>query len=216
MKLIIGNKNYSSWSLRPWLLMTAHNVPFEEVCIPLYTPQTKARIRDYHEAGKVPVLLDGHTRVWDSLAICEYISERYLDNRGWPDDPLLRAEARACSCEMHSGFFELRERMPMNCRAQDRLVDRDPALDEEIARIDSMWCGLRARFESQGPWLFGQFSIVDCMYAPVAVRFNTYQVALSESAQAYQNTVLGHPAVQDWMAQALQESAVIVDAEVGQ
>jgi len=139
MKLVIGNKNYSSWSLRPWLLLSFHGVPFEEIRIPLDQADTHTTLSRYTEAGKVPVLQDGDFTVWDSLAICEYVSEKYLNDRGWPVDIRARAIARSCSAEMHSGFPEIRNQLPMNCRAKDRRVPSNPALEKEIARIDRIW-----------------------------------------------------------------------------
>lgn len=215
MKLIIGNKNYSSWSLRPWLLMSAHKLPFEEQRIALDRPDTSALIRRYSEVGKVPVLQDGELTVWDSLAICEYISEQYLDGRGWPGDPAVRAEARSCSAEMHSGFPAIRGQMPMNCRATGRKVPLTPELDKEIARVDSLWSGCRAKYSAGGPWLFGEFSIADCMFAPVASRFATYGVALSESAGRYQQRLLNHDSMQLWIRQGQAETEVVEADEAG-
>lgn len=215
MKLIIGNKNYSSWSLRPWLLMSAHGLPFEEVRIGLDQQDTRSLIRKHSEAGKVPVLVDGELTVWDSLAICEYISEQYLDGRGWPGDPMLRAEARSCSAEMHSGFPAIRGQMPMNCRATGRKVSITPELEQEIARVDNLWSACRAKYSTGGPWLFGEFSIADCMFAPVASRFATYGVSLSESAERYQKQVLGHESMQLWTRQAQAETEVVEADEAG-
>ena len=216
MKLIIGNKNYSSWSLRPWFLMAAHDLKFEEVRIPLDQPDTSARIAQYNSAGKVPALIDDDLRVWDSLAICEYISEQYLNGKGWPADPAARAEARACSAEMHSGFPAIRGQMPMNCRAQGRKVPLTAALEKEIARIDSLWTGYCKAHSSTGPWLFGEFSIADCMFAPVASRFETYGVSLSDTARRYQQQILNHPAMQLWISHGRAETEVVEADEAGQ
>jgi glutathione S-transferase len=216
MKLIIGNKNYSSWSLRPWFLMAAHDLPFEEVRIPLDQPDTAARIAEHNKAGKVPVLKDGDVTVWDSLAICEYLSEQYLDGRGWPSDIAARAEARACSAEMHSGLQAIRGQMPMNCRATGRKVLMTPELEKEIARVDSLWSVCRAKYAALGPWMFGEFSIADCMFAPVASRFATYGVALSESAAQYQQQVLNHDKMKLWVAHGQAETEVVEADEAGQ
>jgi glutathione S-transferase len=215
LKLVIGNKNYSSWSLRPWLLLSAHGIPFEEVRIPLYRDDTGAQIQKYSAAGKVPVLHDAGVVVWDSLAICEYVSERHLDGKGWPADWKARAEARSCSAEMHSGFFALRAQMPMNCRATGRKVARTPELQKDIARIDALWSGLRAKYAAGGDWLFGEFSIADCLFAPVAFRFNTYQVDVSDASRAYMNTVLAHPKVRAWAEQARNETSTLEAFEAG-
>ncbi len=215
MKLIIGNKNYSSWSLRAWLVLSAFDVPFDEVRIALYEDNFRTEIAKHTKAGKVPVLHDADLVVWDSLAICEYISEKYLDDRGWPTTLQDRAKARSCCAEMHSGFFALRAEMPMNCRAEDRKVAISENLQKEISRIDTLWSELRARYADKGPWLCGQFSIVDCMFAPVVFRFNTYGVIVSESSLQYMNNLLAHPKVQLWLEQARAESETIESEEVG-
>lgn len=215
VKLIIGNKNYSSWSLRAWLLLSAYDVPFEQIRVPLFDQDTHAQLARYTDAGKVPVLHDGDTVVWDSLAICEYIGERYLQGRGWPADVQARAVARACAAEMHSGFFAIRGAMPMNCRATGRRVEIDTDLEREIKRIDAIWSGMRRRYAGDGPWLFGVFSIADCMFAPVASRFVTYGVKVSSAGTAYMETLLDHPDVRRWYGQAAEEKEVIDHAEVG-
>ena len=215
MKLIIGNKNYSSWSLRAWLLLAVNNIPFDEVRIALSTENTISEIAKYSDAGMVPVLKDGDLVIWDSLAICEYISEQYLAGKGWPADAKERALARSCCAEMHSGFFPLREAMPMNCRAANRSVPMTADLQEDISRIDTLWTSLRAKHSNDGPWLFGQFSIADCMYAPVVFRFNTYNVAVSESSKNYMNHVLENPKIQLWLEQAKKEVETIESEEAG-
>ncbi|MEX2131126.1 MAG: glutathione S-transferase, partial [Pseudohongiellaceae bacterium] len=146
MQLVIGNKNYSSWSLRPWLLLKEFSISFAEIRISLYAGEFQKVIRKYSQAGKVPVLIDSDILVWDSLAICEYISEKYLSGKGWPNDLNIRAQARSCSAEMHSGFITLRNRMPMNCRATQRSVALTPELQAEIQRIDQLWSELRSRY----------------------------------------------------------------------
>lgn len=215
MKLVIGNKNYSSWSLRPWLLLSAFDIPFEEIRIPLFTQDTRSELAKYTRAGKVPVLHDGGIIVWDSLAICEYVSERYLAGKGWPSDSKSRAEARSCCAEMHSGFFTLREKMPMNCRATGHRVDMTPDLKKDIARIDNLWTELREEYLASGPWLFGTFSIADCMFAPVVFRFNTYSPEISATSRNYMKHVLSHPDVMQWLEHAVNESEVIESSEVG-
>ncbi|HKJ64849.1 MAG TPA: glutathione S-transferase family protein [Desulfopila sp.] len=215
MKLIIGNKNYSSWSLRAWLLPAFHAISFEEVRISLSVSGTSAAIARYSQAGKVPVLHDGDLVVWDSLAICEYISERYLGGGGWPEDMDMRAEARACSAEMHSGFPVLRQLMPMNCRAEGRRVKMTSDVRKDIERIDALWSSLRKKYARRGPWLFGDFSIADCMFAPVVFRFATYSPQISEASKAYMDTVLSHPTLILWQQQACQEEEVIDEEEKG-
>ncbi len=215
MKLIIGNKNYSSWSLRPWLLLSVNNISFEEIRIPLFTENTHKEFAKYTKAGKVPVLHDNEIVVWDSLAICEYVSEQLLDGKGWPADVAHRAEARSCCAEMHSSFFALREQMPMNCRANIRSVPMTDELQKDISRVDSLWSDLRAKYSSGGPWLFGEFSIVDCMFAPVVFRFSTYNVDVCEASKSYMNTLLANPKVKLWLEHAKAEVEVIDYAEVG-
>lgn len=215
MKLIIGNKNYSSWSLRPWLLLSYHAIPFEEIRIPLYQPDSRQKLAAYTDAGKVPVLHDGDLVVWDSLAICEYVSEKYLDGGGWPADTASRAEARACSAEMHSGFHQLRAQLPMNCRAVSRTVAINPEMEPEIERIVAIWTDLRNRHAAEGPWLFGGFSIADCMFAPVASRFQTYGVTLPGDCSAYVAHVLANEHIELWYRDAERETETLEDAEVG-
>ena len=215
MKLFIGNKNYSSWALRPWLLLAANNISFDEMRIPLCTEGTRSELEKYAPAGKVPVLQDEDIVVWDSLAICEYVSERYLGGKGWPADPASRAETRSCCAEMHSGFFAIRENMPMNCRARSRKVTISTELEMEISRIDNLWSGCRKKYSNYGPWLFGEFSIADCMFAPVIFRFITYDVSVSGLSKDYMNRVFEHPQAQLWLAQSKDEIETIDIAEVG-
>ncbi len=215
MKLIIGNKNYSSWSLRPWLLLRHFEIEFEEIRIPLFTEGFEATLARFTDANKVPVLHDGDINIWDSLAICEYISEQYLDGKGWPSDSTARAMARSASAEMHSSFFEIREHMPMNCRAKRR-IDFTPELHAEINRVQQLWMQLRTRYADQGPWLLGDFSIADCIYAPMALRFNSYQPELNSTSREYIATILSHPAMKLWIQQAADEKEIIEFAEVGE
>ncbi len=215
MKLVIGNKNYSSWSLRAWLLLSVHDILFDEVRIALSKENTGAEIAKHSAAGKVPVLYDSDLVVWDSLAIGEYISEQYLAGHGWPAGIKERALARSYCAEMHSGFFTLRGAMPMNCRAKNRRVPMTADLQKEISRIDSIWTELRNKYADQGPWLFGEFSITDCMFAPVIFRFSTYQTPVSEISQKYMAHVLSNPKIQLWAEQAGQEEEMIETEEVG-
>ena len=215
MQLIIGNKNYSSWSLRPWLLLRHFNIEFDEIRIPLFTDEFETTLKKYTDAGKVPVLIDDKTTVWDSLAICEYISEQYLQGKGYPLDTAARAECRSASAEMHSSFFQLREHMPMNCRAQRSItITEDMAV--EIQRIDQLWQNLRSKYQQQGEWLFGEFSIADCMYAPMASRFHSYQPELSAVSRDYISSLMRHPQLKIWYQQSAAETEVITQSEVGQ
>ncbi|MBY4675608.1 glutathione S-transferase family protein [Marinobacterium sp. CAU 1594] len=210
MKLVIGNKNYSSWSLRPWLLMQHFGLACEEIPIALFTPQMAAELPALSPSGKVPVLHDGDVVIWDSLAICEYLSERYLDGRGWPADLAIRGHARAVCAEMHSGFAALRSEMSMNLRrpigrrAEHAVSDQCHA---DIRRIEQIWLDCLARYD--GPWLFGEFSIADAMFAPVASRLHTYAVELSAEATGYVERQLSQPAFQQWRKAALQETGRI-------
>ena len=214
MKLVIGNKNYSSWSLRPWLLLSASKVNFTEVQESLAETGIKQRFEQYSPSGKVPVLIDGDLTVWDSLAICEYISEKYLAGKGWPEDLNSRAEARAVCAEMHSSFSALRNELPMNCRAS-RKIDLSPAAEIDISQVDSIWSHYTTKNSSIGPWLFGNFSIADCFFAPVAFRFSTYGISLSKPAQSYASRLLEHESVVAWQKAARAETEIIPRDEAG-
>lgn len=204
LKLVIGNKNYSSWSMRPWVLLTAFGIPFEEVYIKLYQPDTSARIAQYSSAGRVPVLIDGETTVWDSLAICEYLAEQFPDKEMWPHDVQARAIARSICAEMHSGFTALRSVMWMNIRASFPGKGRTPQSQSDIARICEIWEDCLAR-SGQHQFLFGNFSIADAYFAPVVMRFRTFGVWLAPALQAYVDRVIAHPAVAAWMREAVAE-----------
>ena len=209
MKLIIGNKNYSSWSLRPWLFLTHYKIPFEEICLSLGAVDFKHQLAAYSPVGLVPVLQDDDLVIWDSLAICEYVSEHYLQNQGWPESAKTRAQARAASAEMHSGFGAIRSQLPMNSRATGRHIDGDEKLAKDIARIDQLFSQYRNQFANDGPWLFGEFSIADCFYAPIILRFRTYGITLSQTAQSYTDWQLQNPALQLWITHAQQEPEII-------
>lgn len=203
-QLIIGNKNYSSWSMRPWVAMTAFGIPFEEVRIALGQPDTSMRIAQYSIAGRVPVLIAGETTVWDSLAICEYLAEQFPDKGMWPHDVEARAIARSICAEMHSGFTELRSAMWMNIRASFPGKGRTPGAQADIGRISEIWENCLAR-SGQHHFLFGHFSIADAYFAPVIMRFRTYGVWLPPALQAYMDRVIAHPAVARWMREAVEE-----------
>lgn len=200
--LVIGNKNYSSWSLRPWLLLRHFDVAFDEVKLPLDTPEFYARIVEYSPAGRVPVLIDGEAHVWDSLAICDYVNEYVLDGRGWPAERATRGWARAISAEMHSGFAALRTNMPMNVRKHVPTPALGADTAKDIARVRTLWCEARERHAQHGPFLFGSFSIADAMYAPVALRFVSYSVEVGAVEHAYMDTLLALPAMREWLAEA--------------
>jgi glutathione S-transferase len=212
--LVIGNKNFSSWSLRPWLLMTHLGVKFGETILPLDTPKFKDEISKYSSAGRVPVLLHGALAIWDSLAICEYIAE--VTGRGWPADRTARAVARSVSAEMHSGFANLRAEWPMNATARNRRTAMTPGLEADIERIEEIWNDCRSRFgKSGGPWLFGEYSIADAMYAPVVLRFNTYGAPLTETARWYVAAALEDPNLQKWLVAAKSETWTVTGYDVG-
>ena len=215
LTLVIGNKNYSSWSLRAWLLMKHVGVAFDEVVIALDTATTHDEIDRYGPSGRVPVLLHGELRVWDSLAICEYVAE--LTGKGWPQAREARAVARSVCAEMHSGFTNLRTLWPMNARARNRRTAAMPGLEADIERIDEIWNDCRRRFAGGGggPWLFGEYTVADAMYAPVVVRFKTYGARISESARWYMASVLEDGALQEWLQAAKQEPWTIAADEVG-
>ncbi len=214
-ELIIGNKAYSSWSLRPWVVLKEVGADFIETRVPLYVHGYKEELLKYAPSGKVPVLKHGAVTVWDSLAICEYLAELFPKAQLWPEDAAVRALARSISAEMHSGFTAIRSAMPFNCRARGRHVPITPEIQKEIDRVQSLWQDCRAQYGKGGPWLFGRFSIADAMYIPVAGRFITYSVPLAPVAQAYADAALDHPAVREWMAAAKQETEVMISNEVG-
>ncbi len=217
MKLIIGNKNYSSWSLRAWMLLTKFELKFEEHLESLERENSRGtlteRLKQYSPVGRVPVLIDGETTVWDSLAICEYVSEKYLSDQGWPAEESLRAEARSICAEMHSGFIGLRSELPMNCRASRKVTPSETAL-QNIARIDAIWSKCMTR--NPNTWLFDQFSIADCFYAPVVMRFKTYGIALSEAAAQYQNFFLEDATLKKWVDAAKAETEILPEDEAGE
>lgn len=204
LTLVIGNKNYSSWSLRPWLAMKQAKLDFAEIRILLDTPTTTQQIRRYSPSGTVPVLLHGDLTVWESLAICEYIAENFATNL-WPDDRVKRAIARSVSSEMYCGFQNLREHMPMNCRARLSGFGMNPYVQADIDRITTIWRECRQKFGSGGDLLFGSFTIADTMFAPVVSRFVTYDVKLDAISQAYVDAVLALPTMQEWLEAATLE-----------
>ncbi|MGE0768366.1 MAG: glutathione S-transferase family protein [Hyphomicrobiaceae bacterium] len=215
MQLYIANKLYSSWSLRPWLLMTAFEIPFEEVCIPMYFPDSKARMLDVSPTGKMPCLVDGDVRVWESLSIIEYLHERFPGKGIWPGEPAARAHARSVASEMHAGFQALRNACPMNLAA--RLMPRDlgPDVDDNVRRFQGLVSDCRRRFGKGGEFLYGSFSAADAMYAPLATRLDTYQIELASQTRQYVNAILAHPGFVKWRAEALTEPWGITHYERG-
>jgi len=210
LKLVIGNKNYSSWSTRPWLALRANNIPFEEIFIPLYTDQAdKDRILSVSKSGKVPALIDGDVTVWDSLAIIEYLAERFPDAKLWPADRAARAHARAISAEMHSGFMALRNECGMNLHRPIRPVALSDDARANAARVQEIWADCHARYGKRGPFLFGAFSGADAMYAPVVHRFRTYAIQVRAEAQPYVDAMMSLPAFQEWTRDGLAETLLI-------
>jgi glutathione S-transferase len=207
--LIIGNKNYSSWSLRPWLAMKHFGLDFHEIRIPLYTPDAPAQIRQYSPSGKVPALRHGDRTVWESLAICEYLVEEFPELPWLPKDKVARAIARSISAEMHAGFQALRNAMPMNCRARFPGQGVTPDVQRDIDRITTIWQDCRQQFGRSGAFLFGDFTIADAMFAPVVLRFVTYDVQLNSICRAYADAILALPALQEWIAAGRVESESI-------
>ncbi|MGI9202091.1 MAG: glutathione S-transferase family protein [Woeseiaceae bacterium] len=214
-KLIIGNKNYSSWSLRAWLLMREAGIEFEEHRVALDVETTAAELAEYCPSATVPVLQLGELTVWDSLAIAETVAERWPDTQLWPEDADARAYARSVCAEMHSGFAVLRSCMPMNCRAMGRKVALPDELTRDIDRIIAIWSVCHREFQGDNGWLFGDFSIADAMFAPVVLRFRTYGINLPESAGFYPQRLLQSDAMQEWLAAAETETEVIDFEEKG-
>jgi glutathione S-transferase len=213
LTLVIGNKNYSSWSLRPWLLMKQAGIPFAERYIPIRSATWNTQIRELSPSGKVPALVHGAVRVWDSLAICEYLAECFPEKQLWPAAVAARAEARSVSAEMHSGFMALRQNMFMNIRRRMPSRGRSPEALADIERIVAIWNGCRSRYATGGPFLFGAFSIADAMYAPIALRFQTYAVTVDGAAGDYARTLLALPALQEWVTAAHAEKEQLAHYE---
>lgn len=213
LTLIIGNKNYSSWSLRAWLAVRQAGFEAEEVLIPLDEPGYRTEILKHSPSGRVPCLIHGDVKIWDSLAIAEYAAELAPEAGLWPDDRAARALARAASCEMHSGFEALRTHMPMNMRSSFPEEGRKPGVQEDIDRVKAIWRQCRSRFGEGGPFLFGRFTVADAMYAPVVSRFRTFAVELGEEEKAYADAIWALDAMKEWAAAAEDEPMVIDSAE---
>jgi glutathione S-transferase len=207
--LVIGNKNYSSWSLRPWLFLRHAGVAFDEVRLPLDTPEFRTGIARWSPSGRVPVLHHDGLVIWDSLAICEYASRFLLDGAGWPHERRAQAQALSAAAEMHSGFAALRTQLPMNCRRRPDSYRWDGDAQRDIERVQQLWRDLRARHGADGEFLCGAFGIVDAMFAPVAVRFRGYGVECDAVCAAYRDALLSLPAFREWDAAALAEGEAI-------
>ncbi|MBX2867431.1 MAG: glutathione S-transferase [Acidiferrobacterales bacterium] len=214
MQLIIGNYNYSTWSMRPWLFVDFHSLPVEIIQMPLFSDQLASCLQPRFSNGKVPLLLDGDVEVWDSIAILEYLGECYPDSGAWPADRTARAVARAACAEMHSSFHALRSELPMNCRRYfpDYRLSAEALAD--IHRVTAIWAYCKTRFGTGGPWLFGSFSNVDAMFAPVVMRFRSVDVSLSDLAMEYCHTVNACPSVKKWVSLALGEQEVVPVDEI--
>jgi glutathione S-transferase len=210
LKLVIGNKNYSSWSMRPWIALRANNIAFDEVFIPLYTGDAdKQRILSFTHSGKVPVLIDGDVTIWDSLAIIEYAAERFPEARLWPEDRASRAHARSISAEMHSGFAALRNECGMNLHRPVGAITLSENARADIARVQQIWIECRERYGKSGPFLFGAFGGADAMFAPVVHRFRTYAIPVAPEVRDYMNAMMSLPAFQEWTSAGLAETIVI-------
>ena len=209
VKLVIGNKNYSSWSMRPWILLRQAGIPFEEVQLKFDNDVHVIGIEKYSKAGKVPVLVVDGEPVWDTLAICETVAELHPDKQLWPSDPVARRVARSICAEMHSGFQALRGKMPMNIRGQHPGKGMTPESRKDIDRVVAIWTDCRSRFGGAGSFLFGRFSIPDAFYAPVVMRFVTYAVELPPAAQAYVEAVQALSAVREWVEAARREKEFV-------
>jgi glutathione S-transferase len=214
LKLIIGNKNYSSWSFRPWIGMKVAQIPFDEEVISLNAPDFKPRLSAVSGTGKVPTLVDGEIRIWESLAILEYLAEKFPQSKLWPADAATRAHARAIASEMHAGFLPLRRLLPMNMWRPAIARELTAEASVNVTRIDAMWQDCRTRFGKGGPFLFGAFGAADAMYAPVVARFHTYAVPVSAVAKQYMDAVRALAAWGEWTAAAVKEPWVLPEDEV--
>lgn len=215
LKLVVANKLYSSWSLRPWAVLKAFDIPFEEIVIPLRQADSRERLLEYSPSGKIPVLIDDDVVVWESMAIIEYLAEAFPDRTIWPREVKARAHARAIANEMHSGFQPLRQACPMHLGARFATPPLIDPLKANIDRIEDIWSGARNRFGAGGPYLFGGFTAADAMYLPIVTRFETYGVPVREATRAYMDTMLAHPAFIEWRTGAYKESWRIPDYSVG-
>ena len=217
--LIIGNQKYSSWSLRPWLVLKEFEIDFHESKIYLYKTGSKQQILKYSPSGKVPALIytspqDEKLTIWDSLAICEFLAEQYPNLELWPQDSFMRAEARSVSHEMHSGFNAIRNDLPMNCNTKMIFTNISEALQVDINRVGAIWKNLREKYASKGDFLFGDFSICDAMFAPIALRFNSYGIKVGIIEQEYINSLLALKSIQEWITEGLKETELLEMCEI--
>lgn len=213
LTLVIGNQKYSSWSLRPWILFKMAGIPFKEVKVMIRQSDTQEKLRKYSPAGRVPCLVDGKARVWDSLSIAEYANELYPKKGLWPKDKTARAEARSVCAEMHSSFQDLRAKMNMNCLGYFPGKGLTPEVQNDIDRILEIWTDCRKKYGKKGPFLFGKFTIADAFYAPVVFRFRTYAVKVDPVSRKYMETILDLPAMKEWLAGARKEKEIIPSYE---
>ena len=212
--IVIGNKNYSSWSFRGWLTVRATGAAFEEILIPLDTEEWTATIGKFSPSGRVPVLIDGETTIWDTMAIVESLAERHPEAALWPHDGEARAHARSSSAEMHSGFMALRSAMPMNFRRPVQVLPLTEDVAKDVARISALWGDARDGFGHEGPYLYGDWSAADIMFAPVVSRFRTYGVEVAPQLATYMEAVEAHPHYTEWRDAGLEESWIITADEI--
>lgn len=214
LKLVVGNKNYSSWSMRPWMALKIGNIAFDERVLHLDDPGFKPKMAKLTPVGKVPVLIDGDRHIWESLAIIEYAAEKFPDANLWPAEPGARAHARVICSEMHAGFTSLRRHCPMNMRRPPQRRELTPEVQKDVARIEAMWRDCRAGFGKGGPFLFGTAGAAEAMYAPVVSRFHTYDIDVGADTRTYMNTVMALPAWTEWEKAARAEEWVLPRAEI--
>ena len=205
LKLILANKAYSSWSLRPWILLKQFKIPFEEIVIPMDQPDTRANMLKYAPTGKCPSLQDGKIAVWESLAIIEYVAESYPDKPIWPRPKTARAHARSLASEMHAGFQAFRQACPVNFRRKPRAIELSDEVRADVGRIEKAWAHARSTFGKTGPFLFGRFSAADAMFAPVVNRFHAYDIPVAGTTQAYIEAIMALPAWKAWIVDAEAE-----------
>ena len=213
-ELFITNKNYSSWSLRPWIAMKVAGIDFTELVVPLYEPGSRERVLAYSPTGKVPALADEGVKVWESLAILDHLADKFPRAGLWPADAAARAHARAVAAEMHAGFAPLRRHCPMNMWRTPGRRELTPDVQADTSRIEAIWTECRARFGEGGPFLFGAFSAADAMYAPVVSRFHTYGIPVGPQVRDYMEAVMALPAWAEWRAAALAEPWILPQSEV--
>jgi glutathione S-transferase len=213
LRLIIGNKNYSSWSMRPWIAMKVANIPFEETVISLNAPEFKKAVGSVSGTGKVPVLIDGDYRIWESLAILEYLAEKFPGANLWPGEAQARAHARVVATEMHAGFQALRKNCPMNFWLPVKPRPQPSDVMDNVRRIEALWSDCRKRFGQGGPFLFGAFSAADAMYAPVVSRLHSYGVDVDKLSRGYMDAIMALPAWNEWRTAALKETWILKEDE---